>query len=84
MKIHLAEAPVGDHQANGFIEVAVREVKREVRAMLSGFQERLGFEVEPSHPCMMWLPRRAAYLLTRSRIGPDVNGPSEGAGESRW
>jgi hypothetical protein len=45
LKIHLAEAPVGDHQANGFIAVAVREVKREVRAMLSGFQERLGFEV---------------------------------------
>jgi len=32
LKIHLAEAPVEDHQANGFIEVAVREVKRQVRA----------------------------------------------------
>eukprot|EP00435_Cladocopium_sp_Y103_P030183 s775_g7.t1 len=65
IKIHLAEAPVEDHQANGFIEVAVREMKRQIRAMLSDFQERLGHDVEPSHPCMTWLPRHAAYLLTR-------------------
>ena len=84
LKIHLAEAPVEDHQANGFIEVAVREVKRQVRAMLSDLQERLGFEVEPSHPCMMWLPRHAAYLLTRFRIGPDGKTPYERTFGRSW
>ena len=84
LKIHLAEAPVEDHQANGFIEVAVREVKRQVRAMLSDLQERLGFEVEPSHPCMMWMPRHAAYLLTRFRIGPDGKTPYERTFGRSW
>ena len=49
LKIHMVEAPVEDHQANGYIEVGVRELKRQVRAILSDLQERLGFEVEPSH-----------------------------------
>ena len=52
LKIHMVEAPVEDHQANGYIEVGVQELKRQVRAILSDLQERLGFEVEPSHPCM--------------------------------
>ena len=77
MKIHLIEAPVEDHQATGFIEVLVREMKRQVRAMLSDLQERLGFEVEAGHPCMMWLPRHAAYLLTRFRIRLDGKTPCE-------
>ena len=48
--IHLVEVPAEDHQANGFIEVGVREMKKQVRAMLSDLQERLSFDIEPSHP----------------------------------
>ena len=84
MTIHLVESPVEDHQANGFIEVAVREVKRQVRAVLSDLQERLGFDIKPSHPCMTWLPRHAAYLLTRFRIGPDGKTPYERTFGRTW
>ena len=46
IKVHLAEVPVEDHAANGAAEVAVREIKRQIRAMLADLQERLGFEVK--------------------------------------
>ena len=32
------EAPVGDHQANGSIEVGVRELKRQMRAIRYPFE----------------------------------------------
>ena len=84
LTIHLVESAVEDHQANGFIEVAVRELKRQIRAMLSDLQERLGFDIDASHPCMMWLPRHAAYLLTRFRVGPDGKTPYERTFGKSW
>ena len=71
VEVHLTEVPVEDHQANGFIEVGVRELKRQVRAILSDLQDRLGFEIDPTHPCLVWLARHAAFLLTRFRVGTD-------------
>ena len=71
VEIHLTEVPVEDHRANGFIEVGVRELKRQVRAILSDLQDRLGFEIDPTHPCLVWLARHAAFLLTRFRVGTD-------------
>lgn len=41
-------------QANSFIEVGVRESKRQVRAILPGLQDRLGFEIDPTHPGLVW------------------------------
>ena len=71
VEVHLTEVPVEDHQANGFIEVGVRELKRQVRAILSDLQDRLGFEIDPTHPSLVWLARHAAFLLTRFRVGTD-------------
>lgn len=68
LQVHLVETPVDDRKANGFIEVGVREMKR-CCALISDFQHRLGKEVDPSHPMMVWIPRHAAFLLTRFRIG---------------
>ncbi|CAE7031422.1 unnamed protein product [Symbiodinium sp. CCMP2592] len=84
LKVHLVEVPVEDHQANGYIEVGVREMKRQVRAILSDLQERLGFDIEPAHPCMMWLPRHAAYLLSRFRVGADGRTPYERTFGRKW
>ena len=70
-EIHLAETGRDDHQANGFIEVAVRELKRQVRALLSEVQSNLRFDISVTHPSLMWIRRHAAFLLTRFRVGPD-------------
>ena len=38
----LQESPAGDHQANGSIEVAIRDLKRQIRVLLSDFEEKIG------------------------------------------
>ena len=84
LELHLVETPIEDHRANGFIEVGVRELKRQCRALLSDLQQRLGFDVEPNHPLMVWLPRHAAFLLTRFRVGPDGKTAFERTFGRRW
>lgn len=65
------EAPRGDHQANGFIEAAVREIKAQVRVIKSSLADKLQMKVQDDHPLLAWLPRRAADLISRYNIGQD-------------
>ena len=46
LKIHLVEVP--KIQANGYVEVSVQEIKRQIRAMLSDLQKRLGKTADPA------------------------------------
>ena len=64
------ESPPYDHQGNGFIEVGVREIKRQRRALVLALESRLGV-IPMTHPLMMWVPRHAAALLNRYRRGED-------------
>ena len=70
IEIILKEAPTGDHSANGSVEVAVRDTKRQVRALLSELEENLG-KIEDNHPIMSWLSRHAAFCLGRFAIKDD-------------
>ena len=67
----MQESPVGDHQANGEAENAVKEVKRMVRVLRATLEERIGKKLPVDHPLWTWLPRHAAACLSRYRIGPD-------------
>ena len=65
------EAIPDDHKAMGEIEVMVREVKRQVRAMKLSLQRRLQNDIVDSHPILAWMPRHAADCISRFRKGPD-------------
>ena len=65
------EAPRGDHQANGMIEAAVREIKAQVRVMKSSLEEKLQMKLGDKHPLLAWLPRHAADLISRYKVGQD-------------
>ena len=65
------ESPTGDHRANGEIEVMIRELKRQIRVLKSDTEERLKRTLGDDHPVLAWLPRHAAFLLTRFRVGED-------------
>jgi hypothetical protein len=67
----LNESPTGDHRANGEIEVMIRELKRQIRVLKSDTEERLKKALGDDHPVLAWLPRHAAFLLTRFRVGED-------------
>ena len=78
------ETPEGDHQANGLAEVAVREVKRQVRVMKSSLEEKLGITLSDEDPVLAWLPRHGADLLTRYRKGEDGRTPEQRRSGKAW
>ena len=67
IEIILNEAPAGDNSANGPIELAVKDTKRQVRALLSELEENLD-KIDDNHPIMSWLSRHAAFCLGRCAI----------------
>ena len=82
-EIVLQEAPTGDHSANGAIEVAVRDQKRQVRALLSELEERYG-KIEDTHPILTWLSRHAAFCLSRFAIKDDGKTPHQHLTGRKW
>jgi len=71
----MEESPVGDHQANGDIEVAVRELKRQIRVIKSDLEEKFGRQLNDSNPILAWIPRHAGFLLRMYRVGDDGRTP---------
>jgi hypothetical protein len=63
------DSPPGDHAANGFAETGVRELKGIIRTMKSALEEKLGRRLEKDDPLLAWLPRHAASMLSRYRLG---------------
>ena len=71
MGVVLCESPVGDHQANGDAECAVREIKRQVRVLWYALEEHMGGLIKGGHPILRWLPTAAADAISRCRVGRD-------------
>ncbi|CAK0865787.1 unnamed protein product [Prorocentrum cordatum] len=65
------ESAPADHQANGEIEVTVREIKKQVRALKMDLESKLGVKVEDKHPVLAHLPEHAASVINRYRRGQD-------------
>ena len=59
------ESPPADHQANGLVENAIREVRRQIRVLRSALEEKVGRVLPDEDPMLAWLPRQAADLLNR-------------------
>ena len=53
------ESPVGDHQANGDIETAVKEAKRQVRTLRYATEAHIGRKLKATEPLAVWLPQAA-------------------------
>ena len=64
-------SPEGDHQANGFAEVGVREIKAQTRILRSQLEQRLGSRIDEKDPLMSWIPRHAANCVSRYGIMDD-------------
>jgi len=69
------EPPPGGHQANGLVENAIREVKRQIRVLRSALEEKVGMVLPDEDPMLAWLPRQAADLLNRYKKGTDGRTP---------
>ena len=60
--------PEGGHMANGRVEMAVREVKRQCRTLRICAQQNTSVRIADDCPLLSWLPRFAAQVM---RIGKD-------------
>ena len=71
LNVVLEESPVGDHQANGEIEMANQLVQGQFRVMKCGFESRIGTKLVGTHPLVPWLLIHAADTLNRYVKGED-------------
>ena len=78
------ECPVGDHQKNGDIEVAVRELKRQMRAVRMSLEQRLGRVLAEDDPLLMWIPTFAGDCIAFHRRGSDGKTPWERETGRKW
>ena len=67
----LENPPVGDSQANGFIENANGIIKTQVREMKDALDTRLGEKLPPDSPVITWLVQYAAVLWSRYAVSKD-------------
>ena len=65
------ESPVGDHQANGAIESAVRTLKAQMRATRFALEQRLGKTLSQEDCVLSWIPTFAGDTIARFRKGLD-------------
>ena len=61
----------GDHMANGRVEMAVREVKRQCRTLRISAEQNTSVRIADDSPLLSWLPRFAAQVMNKMRIGKD-------------
>ena len=84
VEVVMEESKTGDHPSNGSCESAVRETKRQVKAMKSSLEERLTSKIADRHPVLSWISRHANFLLSRFRVGRDGRTPYERSRGRRW
>ena len=61
--------PEGDHMSNCCVEMAVREVKRQCRTLHISAEHNTGVRIADESPLLSWLPRFAANVINKIRIG---------------
>ena len=61
--------PEGDHMANGRVEVAVRQVKRQCGTLRISAEQNTSVRIADASPILSWLPRFAVQVRNKMRIG---------------
>ena len=62
------ESPVGDHQANGEIENAIKELEKQIRVLKLALEQKMQLVLQDDHPLMSWIPQHAGFLLSRFQV----------------
>ena len=86
----IPEGPPEGDMAIGRVEMAVREVKRQCRTLRSSAEQDTCVRFSDVSPLLRWLPRCAAKVMNKMRIGKDGKtsevklGELVEDGESQW
>jgi len=68
VEIIMEETPVGDHQANGMIENAIKNIQGQFRALKDALESRLGARIDGDHVAIPWLVMHAGSVMCRRRV----------------
>ena len=68
LDIVMEESPVGEHQSNGMVEAAIKQVQGQIRTMKDALQTRYGGKAPEGHQCTPWLVQHAAQTMNRRRV----------------
>ena len=63
--------PERDHMANGRVDMAVRDVKRQCRTLRISAEQNTSVRISDDSPLLSWLPRLAAQVMNKMRISKD-------------
>ena len=63
--------PEGDHMANGRVEMAVRELKRQCRTLRISAAQNTCVRIADDSPQLSWLLCFAAHVMDKMRFGKD-------------
>ena len=67
VEIVTEEVPVADHQANGMVENAIKNVQGQYRVIKDALESRQGRRIAGEHPVVPWMVMPAASVVNRSR-----------------
>ena len=65
------ESPVDDHQGNGEIENAIKELEKQIRVLKDSVERKMQLVIKDDHPVMAWIPQHAGFLLSRFQVAAD-------------
>ena len=71
MEIIEEESPVGDHQANGEIENAIKELEKQIRVLKLSVDSKMQVVIKDDHPVMAWIPQQAGFILSRFQVSKE-------------
>ena len=74
----------GDHVAHGRVEMAVREVKRQCGTLRISAEQNTRARIADDSPLLGWLPRFAAQVVNKMRIGKDGKTSEQRRIGRRW
>ncbi len=75
VEVVMGEAPVGDHQANGAAENAVKNIQGQFRVLKDALESRLGAMIQGDHVAVPWLIMRAGSVICRRHVDEEVFTP---------
>ena len=69
--IMMEETPIGDSQAGGMFENAVKQTQAMARTYKLALEKRLGADIHEDHPIIPWLIRHGVANRNRFHLGKD-------------
>ena len=74
VEIVMEEVPVGDHQANGLVESAIKSVQGQFRVIKDALESRTNEKLHGEHPAVPWMVMHASSIRNRGRKDEGFHG----------